>query len=173
MGIFNLTDFERQGNIEADIHCTSLEDTRACLNDLAANALKSIQIYTPDLEADLYNNQAFIDSLLNMARGNRHAQIQILAVDTSAAIHHGHLLLNLAQDLTSSIEIRIPAEEYQQTNLSFMLVDRKGFIYRPDIRSANCICNPDCKYRSNKLAEIFNDTWEHAQQDPQTRRLSI
>lgn len=173
MSIFNLTDFERQGNIENDETFNSLDQLRSYVSLLASGASRTIQIYTPDLEPVIYDNQEFVDQLLSMARGNRHAKIQILVLDTSQALHYGHALLRLAHSLTSIIEIRIPSSEYQQDNLAFMLVDGKGFIYRPDTTTFNGIYNPDCRVRSQKLSEIFTTSWEHAEQDPQTRRLSI
>ena len=173
MSVFDLTDFERQGNVENDVHFTSLDEAKELLSQLIGSALRTIQIYTPDLEPTLYNNQAFVDGILAMSRGNRHAQIQILALDTTSAAHHGHAILRLAHQLTSTIEIKIPSEEYQEENLAYILVDKKGFIFRADSNTSEGIYNPDCKYRSNKLSEIFTMAWDHADVDPETRRLSI
>lgn len=173
MGIFDLSDFERQGNIEHDIHFTGIEQETDLLIQATSSALKTIQIYTPDLEPLLYHNQKFIDNLLLMARGNRHAQIQILAADSSSAVLNGHLLLRLAQQLTSSIEIRKPLEEYQENNIAFILVDKKAFIYRPDVRYFEGIYNAECKFRAQKLADIFTLAWEHAEIDMETQRLNI
>ena len=173
MSLFDLSDFERQGNIDNDVRFNSPEEEKELLIPLVSNALRTIQIYTPDLEPIIYNNQEFIDSLLNMARGNRHAKIQVLALDTSTGAHQGHALLRLAHQLTSTIEIRIPTEEYQEENMAFILVDQKAFIYRPDVKSFDGIYSPECKYRAGKLSETFTMVWEHAEQDTEARRLSI
>lgn len=173
MSIFDFTEFERNGNVENDIHFTSNEEHIALLDKLSSQALRSIQIFTPDLESAIYSNQNLKNNLLNMARGNRHAQIQILVIDTSSAVRYGHLLLQLAQQLTSKIDIRMPTEEYQEQQLGFILVDKKGFILKPDTKVASGIYNVDCRHRGTRLSEFFSYAWEHAQPDPQTRRLSI
>ena len=152
MSIFNLSDFERQGKIENDVHFTSMHELKQLLYQISDNALRSLQIYTPDMEAEIYNDSVFIKNLLSFCRGNRHAQIQILAADTSSAVKRGHQLIRLAQEITSSVEIRIPAEEYRQDKLGFLLADHKAFIYRPDIKYTDGIFNADCKYRATKLA---------------------
>ena len=84
MSIFNLSDFERQGKIENDVHFTSMHELKQLLYQISDNALRSLQIYTPDMEAEIYNDSVFIKNLLSFCRGNRHAQIQILAADTSS-----------------------------------------------------------------------------------------
>ncbi|MCW8853328.1 MAG: hypothetical protein OQK72_01395 [Gammaproteobacteria bacterium] len=173
MSLYELSDFERTGNTEQDIHFTDLNETREAVNQITQQALKTIQIFTPDLEAAIYDNEEFSKNLLAMVRGNRYAQIQILAFETTSANSRGHALLRLAHELTSTIEIKIPAEEYQETSIAFMLVDKKGFVFRPDTKEYDGIYNPDCKYRSQKLSEIFTAAWEHAEPDPQSRRLNI
>ena len=173
MSLFELSDFERTGNTEQDIHFTDLNGTREAIKQITQHTLKAIRIFTPDLEATIYDNEEFIKNLLSIIRGNRHAQIQILAFETSSAINRGHALLRLAQELTSSLEIRIPAEEYQQTNISFLLADNKGFVFRADAKEYNGIYNSDCKYRSQKLSDIFTAVREHAEPDLQCRRLNI
>ncbi|MDH5570655.1 MAG: hypothetical protein OEY89_02755 [Gammaproteobacteria bacterium] len=173
MSIYNLSDFEKTGKIEQDIHFTDLNGIHEAINEITQQALKTIQIFTPDLEAAIYDNEELRQNLLTMVRGNRHAKIQILAFETTSANSRGHTLLRLAHELTSTIEIRIPAEEYQQTCCAFVLVDNKSFIFRPDTKEFNGIYNPDCKYRSQKLSEIFTAAWEHAEPDLQSRRLSI
>lgn len=172
MSLFELSDFERTGNIDLDVHFTDLDSARRSVKLLTQQALKNIRIFTPDLEIELYNDD-FCEKLLAMVRGNRYAQIQILAFETTSAINKGHPLLRLAHELTSTIEIRIPAEEYQETSISFILADNSGFVFKKESRTQDGIYNPDCKYRSQKLAEIFTTAWEHAEPDPQTRRLSI
>jgi len=173
MSNFGLENFERTGNIEQDSHFTELDSARYFINQLCQQTLKIIRIFTPDLEAALYDNEEFTKNLLNMVRGNRHAKIQILTLETASASRRGHALLRLAHELTSTIEIRIPTEEYQQTGVAFMLSDTSGFVFRPDSKEYNGIYNPGCKSRSQKLAEIFTSMWEHAETDLQSRRLHI
>ncbi len=173
MSVFSLSDFERQGNIENDIQFSGLPELKSCILELSSECLRSVRLFTPDLETDVYSDPAFVERLVSLCRGNRHASIQIMVCDLSPAIQRGHLLLNLAQTLTSSIEIRVPSDEYRDTGLSFMVLDNKAFVYRPDTKYMAGIANADCKFRAAMLSEIFQNGWEHAEQDPQTRNLKI
>lgn len=173
MSLFDLNDFERQGQVENDVRFDNVETAKNLLADIFADTLRSVQIYTPDMEPALYNDPQLMDALLAMVRGNRHARIQILAQDTGSARHRGHALLRLAHNLTSAIDVRIPAEEYREAGLGFVVVDNRSFFYRPDVSVMNGIYNQACKVRAGKLTEIFTLIWEHAQEDVETRRLSI
>jgi len=172
MNLFNTSNFERQGNTENDIHLDNIDDIRKSVNQLATTALRTIKIFTPDLEHETYNNDIFQKALMNLIRGNRHAQIQILVSDSSAAIHHGHRLISLARQLTSAMQIRNTPEDYQYTHMTFILVDQSGFVFKPDGAVQNAIVS-NCKYRSNKLQEFFTPAWEQAEQDPQVREVQI
>ena len=172
MSIFDASSFERQGNIENDRHLDNMEAIRDAVCDIAGTALRTIKIFTPDMERDLYDNDAFRDSLLKFARGNRHAQIQLLTTDSSTAIHHGHRLIRLAQEITSAMQIRNTPEDYQDTSISFILVDQSSFVFKPESSVQNAIV-ADCKHRAGKLLEFFTPAWEQATQDPQTRRFTI
>ena len=172
MSIFDVASFERQGNTEHDIHFDNSEGVSNAICQIADSALRTIKIFTPNLEKDLYDNECFREVLLKFARGNRQAQIQILATDTTTAIHHGHRLIPLAQQIPSSMEIRNTPEDYQDTSISFILIDQSSFIFKPDHASKDAI-QSECKHRANKLQEFFTPAWEQAEQDPHTRRFSI
>ena len=173
MSSFDVINFERQGNTETDIHLNEIEEIRDTINKMVSSALTTIKIFTPDLEQNIYDNEVFRQSLLNFSRGNRHASIQILVTDLSSAIHNGHSLLRLAQQLPSCMQIRNTAEDYQHTNISFMLMDQSAFVFKADINNHNLLYNAHCKNRAHKLLEFFTPIWEHAEQSASVRQLSI
>ena len=172
MSLFNTKDFERQGNSENDIQLDNADDTREAIIQLSSTALRSIKIFTPDFEHDLYDNDELRKALLQFTRGNRHAQIQILVSDLSKAIHYGHRLIRLAQQLTSVMQIKNTPEDYQDTNIGFILIDQTSFIFKADASKQPAV-QSECKNRANKLNEFFTPAWEHAQTDPQIRRILI
>ena len=172
MSIFDISSFEREGNTQNDILLDNNNDVRDSINALTESALRTIKIFTPDLQRDLYDNDIFRENLLSFVRGNRHANIQILVTDSSFAIHQGHRLIRLAQQLTTAMQIRITPEDYQETSMAFMLVDHSDFIFKPN-STASSTLSSSCKHRGSKLLEFFTPAWEHAQIDPQIRQVSI
>ncbi|MCW9048305.1 MAG: hypothetical protein OQK46_09540 [Gammaproteobacteria bacterium] len=172
MSIFNTTDFERQGNIENDLLFESNEETCKAILTLSENTLRSLKIFTPDLEHKLYDNDQFIKNILSFVRGNRHAQVQILVSDISHSIKYGHRLLRLAQQLSSAMQIRITPEEYKETTISFIQLDQSNFIFKPD-SSKQLAIQANCKNRSNSLLEFFTPAWDQAEKSPQSQIFHI
>lgn len=172
MSIFDTGNFQRSGNTDKDIRLDNTEDVIISLNELTKNALRTIRIFTPDLQHDLYDNDVFRDNLLKFARGNRHAQIQLLVTNSSFAIQQGHRLIRLAQQLTSAMQVRVTPEDYQETRMAFMLVDQSDFIFKADC-STSKVLQSSCKHRGNRLLEFFTPAWDQAELDIQIRRVSI
>jgi len=172
MSIFDISNFERQGNTENDQLFSNLNEIEDATVELASNALRSIYIFTPDLQRDIYDNDRFREALIKFARGNRHAQIKILLADSSSAVHHGHRIIRLSQQLTSAMQIRTTPEDYRETHMSFIMADQTDFIFKPDYTASDAIY-AHCKHRGNKLMEFFTPAWDQAEIDPQTRRISL
>jgi len=172
MPILNTTNFERQGNTDNDLYLLSIEDIRQTIIDLSENALKSIKIYTPDLEHELYDNEALRKNILKLSRGNRHAQVQLLVADSTQARNQGHRLLHLSQQITSVMKIKLVPEEYKDINISFILVDQSSFVYRTT-NSKQPALYSSCKNRIHKLQDFFTSVWEYAEQDPGTQSFHI
>lgn len=172
MAIIDFTNFERQGNIENDLRLESADEIRQAVLEQTENTLQSIKIFSHDLEKDIYNNDDFRATLLKFAQGNRHASVQLLVNDISVALHEGHKLIGLAQQISSIITIKDTPVDYQGVNIAFILFDKDRFIFKPD-RNINIAIQSNCKSRASKLAEFFDSAWEFAEQNPHSRRLSI
>ena len=172
MAIIDFTNFERQGKSEDDLRLESADEITQAVLQQTADTLQTVKIFSHDLENDIYNNDDLRAALLKLSQGNRHAAIQILVNDISTALHEGHKLINLAQQIPSVLTIKDTPLDYQGLNVSFILFDKHHFIFRPDKNIALAI-QSNCKSRANKLADFFNSAWEYAEQNPHTKRLSI
>ncbi len=172
MAIIDFTNFERQGNIENDLRLESADEITQAVLQQTANTLQTVKIFSHDLEKDIYNNDDFRAALLKLSQGNRHAAIQILVNDISTALHEGHKLISLAQQIPSVLTIKDTPVDYQGLNVSFILFDKDRFIFKPD-KSINMAIQSNCKSRANKLTEFFSSAWEYAEQNPHSKRLSI
>jgi len=172
MPLFNTNNFERQGNTDNDQHLQTTEDVCNAIINLSETPLRSIKIFTPNLERHLYDNEALRKNMLSFIRGNRHAQIQILVTDLSDTLNHGHMLLRLAQHITSSMKIKIIPEDYTGTDASFIIFDQSDFIFKAD-SSKQYAFQSNCKNRNLKLTEFFTPVWEQAELSPQSQSFHI
>lgn len=172
MAIYDFTNFERQGHIENDVLLNSAHEIVESIINNAENTLRTIKIFTPDLEHEIYNNDDFRTALLDFSRGNRHAQIKILLSDITNALHNGHMIIGLAQQMPSIITIKDTTIDFQAMNIAFSLFDQTRFIFKPD-KNSHMAIQSSCKNRSDKLNDFFISAWEQAEQNSHTRRLSI
>ncbi len=172
MSIFDSTNFERQGNTDNDTQLENINDTREAILKLAESALRSIQIFTPDMQPELYDTDNFRKMLLDFSRGNRQANIQILAADTTSSLHQGHQLIRLAQQSPSTLQIRNTPEDYQTLNFSFLLIDQSNFVFKRTNSGSTSLLS-SCTHRTSRLLEFFTAAWEQSEKDPHTQQFHI
>jgi hypothetical protein len=173
MSIFSVSDFERLGTTEDDMRLTDIKEIKKKTIEITDSAIRSIDIFTPDLEASIYNNEDFSKTLLRFVRENSNANIRILLIDSSHAIKSGHRILRLAQNITSSLIIRKPVEDYLDINASFIIADSISFIFHSNSFSNGSLYTPNSKPKTDRLLDFFNRAWDSSEQDIQTKRLSI
>lgn len=163
------------GETDTDLRIESLEENRDAAFALAHQARHSLHIMSQELDAAIYDNDAFEKCLLDLARRHADTQIRILVHDSGKAVRNGHRLIRLAQTLTSSIHIKNPAPRYNNTGAAFLIADEIGLLHRPhgDPQNYDATVNFKSAQRAAELEDYFMNAWEHAVPDSQIRRLNI
>ena len=165
--------FYKLGETAEEIHINTVEENKKVAISLAKQARYSIDIFTQDMDAEIYDNEEFNQSVFNLAKRHPNTKIRILTQDTDIAVGKGHGLIKLAQHLTSSIFINTPSLEYKNEKSAFLLIDKIGLLHRTTAshKSYKASFNFMSPQRAGKLTEMFNDMWDHSTPDIQTRRL--
>jgi hypothetical protein len=165
--------YYKLGETKAEISISNAEENRNAATALASQARYSINIFTQDFDAPLYDNEEFEKHLFELATRHRSAKIRILVQDSTRAVQNSHRLVRLAQKLTSSIHVKKPSERYKDIQSAFMTVDGVGMLYRiqGDKRSYEASVNFMSPQRAGKLDEFFTEVWEHSNTDLQVRRI--
>lgn len=135
----------------------------------------SIDIFSHDLEAKIYDNLEVEQSIIDLAKKHSKARIRILAQNTTSAVQNGHCLIRLAQQLSSYVLVHKPSDDYKDERSAFVVVDNTGFIHRTSVndspyKAAACFNGAG---RTTELLGFFNAAWEHSSPDMQCRRLYI
>lgn len=161
------------GETKAEVHIDTVEENKSIAISLVRQAHQSIDIFTQDLDAEIYNNKAFEQSVFKLAKKHPNTRIRILVQNSRKSIQNGHCLIRLAQNLTSSVFIHNPSREYKDEQCAFMVVDRLGLMYRVTVNNRNykTSVNFMSPQRAGKLVEFFNEVWKHSTPDVQTRRI--
>ena len=163
------------GETDEEIHIDSAEENRSAAASLIQQARISIDIFSQDLDAELYNNMEIEQSMFNLARRHPNTRVRILVQDSRIAVSSGHRLIKLAQNLTSSVFINTPSGEFKTERCAFLVVDQLGILYRVSASNRNykAILNYMSPQRAGKLTDFFNEAWEHSTPDIQTRRIYV
>jgi hypothetical protein len=155
------------------IQIETAEDYKNAAISLMKQARHSIDIFTRDLEAEIFNHKEIEQSVFNLAKKHPDTHTRILLRDSATSVKNGHCLIRLAQQLTSSVFIHAPSEKYKDELCAFVVVDQTGLIYRISDRSYKASFSINHPQRAAKLAGFFNEVWEHSSPDCQTRRLYV
>lgn len=141
---------------------------------LLSNARHSMCVYVRELHPLLLNDTACLVELRRLAISGRGASIRILVQDLSHALQEGTRVLELAQRLSSVIELRRPVE---QTDLAypsaFMCVDAGGYLFRPLEHEMLASGSTYAPGRHAELMRLFEDVWARSETWPELRTLGI
>ena len=153
---------------------TSRQECAEAILHLVQSVEQRIAIFSQRLEPLLYNNQEICEQISLLARKNRHSDIRIISQNTRSVIADGHCLIQLAQRLSSSIQIRIPnTPELQRFSESWLIIDQHSIcqIDNPE-RYEGSLIEHNREHLKTKL-DFFNLAWENSLPDPNSRRLQI
>ena len=163
------------GETIGDIQISTVEEHKTISLSLAQQARKSIDIFTQDLESEIYSNSEFEQSIFTLSKRNPNTRIRILVQDSTSAIQKGHRLIKLSQQLTSSVFIHKPSFKDRDKKCAFMNVDNIGLIHQTvaTARIDKMTANYYSPRPAAKLSEFFHHIWEHSNPDIQTRRIFL
>lgn len=147
----------------------ALEETLA----LIGAARRELYVYTRDLDPAVFDTEAVLDALKQLAIGGR-AAIRILVQEPQLAVRRGHRLIALAQRLTSVFSLRTPVQESDlQYPSAFVLNDRSGFYFRTLGNRFEGEAINHAPGRHAQLLELFRQVWERSEPSEDLRQLSL
>ena len=160
---------ETRGGIALE---TSLENKAASLS-LMDQASRSIDILSYDLEPKIYNNREMYTRFRQFATRNRFSHIRILIHDAKPVVHNGHILIELIERLTSSIEIRRLCSQDRNISQGFMVADKTAYLLRQEATRFEAHIDFSDRAMAKELSETFDSAWHRADFEPELRRLHL
>ena len=149
------------------------EEFRNLILEMCRQAAQSVRIHSPVLEHKLFDSQALMEVMSELARRNRYTRVEILVYDPHRMIKNGHALLEISRKLSSSIGIKIVDPELRQLDHEYVLVDTHGYIYRRNSETWDGYANFNDLAECNRLGRAFKAAWESGLLDPNLRQLRI
>ena len=103
---------------------TTLEEVRTATQTVAASGQRLISIMTPDLEPDIYDQPPILDIIKRFVLGHSFAKVRVLMRDQARLISGANHFLAMAHRLTSYLEIRVRAPQYQALAAAYCIAYR-------------------------------------------------
>ena len=161
------------GKNSEEIHSDNAQQQATLSLDLCQQAQHTIRIYSQDLDRATLDNQDLQIALSRFVRQSPRAKVQILIIDSTRAVQTGHMLIRLARQLSSYVEIRKVNPLYGKLDSHFISIDGTAFIYREQAQNWHACINYNSPTQSRRLDEYFDRAWQSGESDPNIRSFII
>lgn len=161
------------GESDTLFHLQSATEIGAAAARLADQTSRKLKLFSFDLDPAIFNQGGFIEAMKQLALQSRVAQIRILLQDNELIRQQPHELIELSRRLTSTIEIRRPAEPFLMPPENFLLADNYGYLQlnmQERYNATSCFKDP---LKVTQLANHFDEAWESGTPDIEALRLHL
>lgn len=141
--------------------------------NMLSQAKKQIWIISDAITSPLLNDEIIRNSMLRLAKRNSKAEIKILLEDDKKGAGYYNPTVELAQKLTSFIEIRTIQKGAKKPNEMITTVDFTAGIFRRDLNNYAGFADYHNHLIAQRLRDKFEHHWQYAKPSMQLRRLSI
>ena len=156
-----------------DISLSSRDEVKIINIALTQQTVRNIDIVSKHLDPGVFDTPDFFEAIKKLSIESKFTKIRILIKNSEPMIQNGHRIIELIQQLTSSIEVRKISEEYKSYEEAFSLFDGKGVVYLRYADRYEGIANFNRPRLVTELTNLFNEIWEHSVPDSNLRRLHI
>ncbi|GMQ88527.1 MAG: hypothetical protein BMS9Abin08_1783 [Gammaproteobacteria bacterium] len=163
----------RLGISDMEIELPGRSDTLHATDLMLEQTQATLEIFSRDLDPELYDRQVFLDAVQQLCLRNRKARIRVLVQDPLSPIKRGHRLIELGRRLSSSIEIRQPNQDYHRYNEAFMIADECGLVHRPLADLFEGTANFYNPVEARRRLDYFTEVWDRSEPQTEFRRLHI
>ena len=140
---------------------------------LIQQAQRSLSLFSPDLEAWLYNHSSMQDAFSGFLLKHRQSQLRILLQDSGRAVREGHRLIALVRKLSSHAQIRRCHPDYPTPEGAFLLADDQGLLLRPQADEHSGHAHYRDPARVRQLQRQFDQSWDSSVSDPDLRSFVL
>jgi hypothetical protein len=149
---------------------TTLEEVRTATETVAASGQRLISIMTPDLEPDIYDQAPLLDILKRFVLGRSFAKVRVLIRDQARLVSGANHFIAMAHRLTSYLEIRVRAPQYQALTAAYCIADDRAIVYRLRADRAEGIAGFNNPPIARQFLQEFDAIW-HASggEEPEVR----
>ncbi len=151
---------------------SSLEEMRAAIDAVAASAQRLMSIYTPDLEPDLYDQNAFLEIVKRFVLARRFAKVRVLLSDSTRLLRDNNRFIAMGRRLTSCIDIRALVKPATQRACGYLIADDRAIAYRLHPDRWDGVADLDNPPVARQYLDEFDEIWHASSLDEQSRHVA-
>jgi hypothetical protein len=152
---------------------SNLDEYRAAVAEIATRAKRTLSIYTPNLEPQVYDHDSFIDPVKRLVLARSHARLRVLISDPGRAVRDGNRFFMMARRLTSYIDLRNVAAEYRSNPCAFIIADDKTIAYRQQASRWEGIVEFNDTNIVKRYLTYFDEVWAGSLIQPELRATAV
>jgi hypothetical protein len=139
---------------------STLEEVRTATETVAASGQRLISIMTPDLEPEIYDQAAILDIIKRFVLGHSFAKVRVLTREQPRLVSGANHFIAMAHRLTSYLEIRVRAPQYQQLACAYCIADDRAIVYRVRADRAEGIAGFNNPPIARQYLQEFDAIWQ-------------
>lgn len=129
---------------------------------LCRSARRELCLLSPALDHRVFDRQALVDAISELARDSRQSRVRILVSDWRPMVKRGHRLLNLARRLPSAVHLQQLDEHPDWKGETLLLRDLSGVLWQPGDSDKTGFWEPDSRAGASRHRELFEELWRHS-----------
>ncbi len=148
-------------------------ELQTVLTHLLTGARHEVLYENVRLDVEHLGPSPVLAGIENLLTGNRAASLRTLTDSSQALVKSGHRLVESLRRFMPQAECRIRRPGIQQGPGGFVVVDRVAYLLLPDPDRYAGTAGFNAPGTAEKLRDLFNQSWELAQPDPEMLPLTI
>ena len=152
---------------------SSLDEYRVAVAELAKRANRTLSIYTPNLEPELYDQDMFLEPLKRLVLARGHARLRVLISDPARVMREGNRFMQMARRLTSFIELRNVPPEFRDNPAAFIIADSSAIAYRQQRTRWDGMVDYNDQQVVKRYLAYFDEVWAVSLIQPELRATAI
>lgn len=161
------------GETEEPLVVSSSAEVSLVALSMVKQAQRTLDMISRNLDPVVYDTPEFVQAVRQLVLKSRHTKVRILVHEPAQIMKRGHRLVDLAMQLTSFIELRVPDNEHADFNESLLIADASGYIHRQNGERYEAKLNFSDGRISRILSKVFDEIWEKGRPDPNLRRALL
>ena len=135
-------------------------EIRAAICDVVSRAERTLAILTPNLEPELYEHNAFLDTVKRFVLSKSFARIRVLIAQPDRTMMSGNQFVQMGQRLNTYIQFQSLASAFRPNDEAFLIADADAIVYRTDHSSGDGMVDRHAPEIARRYLAEFDRYWQ-------------